>query len=139
MEANIHQAFVAEHELDDDNRRTVRTVPAKSGNTTDGFYTRGFYRSAEDQLTRAVIGVAARFPSGPGTVARNYDDIQLELVCFRPEPVEGSEDRIDPDGAPRGNPGGGGAGGSGDNAAAGLDALPPLFGVMALVATLFLW
>jgi hypothetical protein len=49
------------------------------------------YRSAEEQMAFAAVGIAARFPP---TVPRAYEDVQLELVCVRPQAVEGSGDRI---------------------------------------------
>ena len=40
----------------------------------------------------AAVGVVARHPDD----AEKYEDVQLEIVCLRPTPVEGSEDRIKP-------------------------------------------
>lgn len=61
------------------------------------------YHSAEGFANYAAIGVIARYPM---YMERRFEDVQLEPVCVRPKPVEGSEDRIDasknkptPDGA----------------------------------------
>ena len=74
--------------------------PVESGNATDPWYSGWAYRPAEEQMMYTGIGVVARYPP---TKPRSYDEIQLELVCVRPEAVEGSGDRIDLSDIPQGS------------------------------------
>jgi hypothetical protein len=67
-------------------------------------------------MTIAAIGIAARYPM---PAPRAYEDIDLQLVCVRPEPVEGSGERINVTAIPTGDDGeqgGGGSGGGGGTA-----------------------
>lgn len=88
-------------------------------------------------MTWAAVGIATRFPS---TRPRNYDDIDLRLVCVRPEPVEDSGERIDVNVIPSNDNGedsgdGDGDGGGDDNAAPGLRVVWLLLGAMTIAAT----
>lgn len=89
------------------------------------------WMSAEEQMTWAAVGIATRFPS---TRPRNYDDIDLRLVCVRPEPVEHSGERIDVDAIPS-NDNGEDSGDGDDDAAPGLAVVWLLLGAMTMAAT----
>ncbi|KAH6694169.1 hypothetical protein F5X68DRAFT_258900 [Plectosphaerella plurivora] len=91
------------------------SIPQPSGNASSPWADDLYWRSAEEQMTIAAIGIAARFPV-PGP--RAYEDIDVQLVCVRPTPVEGSSDRINVTAIPTGTPdeqGGGGGGTANDD------------------------
>jgi len=135
-------AFVREFTEEGLFSRDMNT-PIPSGNASFSWLGEmNFYRPSEVQLNYAAVGVASRFPH---YAPRAYDDIQVELVCVRPEPVEGSEDRIDPEKitTPGGGDNGGDNGGtqnddSGSSAPGVYPVTATLCGLAAVVAALSL-